>query len=109
MEDNKVEYLLLSFIKDSSCMQDGRKIMEELKSQSGISSNSSLEAIACYKYDLLIRFSRVTHQIGAAQLPESNALHASVLAAGTFTEMLHKYFDGIAPVLSGFTEKLYVV
>ena len=60
MEDNKVEYLLLSFIKDSSCMQDGRKIMEELKSQSGISSNSSLEAIACYKYDLLIRFSRVT-------------------------------------------------
>ena len=87
MEDNKIEYLLLSFIKDSSCMQDGRKIMEELKSQSGISSNSSLEAIACYKYDLLIRFSRVTHQIGAAQLPESNALHASVLAAGTFTEM----------------------
>ena len=71
MEDNKVEYLLLSFIKDSSCMQDGRKIMEELKSQSGISSNSSLEAIDCYKYDLLIRFIRVTHQIGAAQLPRA--------------------------------------
>lgn len=87
MEDNKAEYQLLSFIKDSGCSHSGEEIIEEIQKKSGIGSESSLESISCYRYDLLIRFSRISHQLGAMLLPESSSLHTKVIAAETFSEM----------------------
>lgn len=87
MEDNKAEYQLLSFIKDSGCTESGEQILEEIQRQSGIGVQSSLESISCYRYDLLIQFSRIIHQLGASLLPESSSLHEKVTDAETFSEM----------------------
>ncbi len=101
VEDNKIEYLLHSYIKDVDCPKDSKEIINELQALSGINDMSSIEAIACFKYDLLIHFSRVIHQFGATAIQDGLLLHTNVLQCETFSEV-QKYLVGMLNSLRQF-------
>lgn len=111
VEDNKLDQLLLSYIKDPSCTKDSKQIVSEIQLMSGISAESSLEAISCFKYDLMIHYSSMIHQLGATCLPEASQLHNLVINAETFTEVLNYFTDALI-VLQKFyhdTQKTYTI
>lgn len=101
IENEKYEQLLLSYIKGVTSHGDSRWVISEIKNQSGITENSSLEAITCYNYALLIQFSRIIHELKASALPEAESLNNHVLHDQTFAE-LEDYFIRLLDALKDF-------
>ena len=111
MEDERMEYRLLSYIKEEEKGQSAGELLAKVQSQCGIGEASSLEAVSCYKYDLLIRFSGIIHQLGADRLRidhakklleetsdtmETVAVSSGFLSSSTFIKVFKKS-EGITP------------